>query len=133
LTVLLLWGPVVLVMGLIFAVSAMSNPGPPPGGLSDKAAHFLVYATLGATLLRALARGRVAAMTARRFAWAAVLATLYGATDELHQGLVPGRTPEWLDLAADGSGALAGAIGLALAARAVSWMRARDRATPGAV
>jgi VanZ family protein len=115
-----LWGPVVLVMALIFFGSAQSDPAAPPAGLSDKSAHFLAYAALGASLVRALAGGRPSAMTGRRVVLAFVLATLYGASDELHQRFVPNRTPDPLDLVADAAGALAGAIVLALLARGLA-------------
>ena len=77
-----LWGPVLLVMGLIYSQSAKSDPAAPPGGMSDKSAHFLAYAVLGATVVRALAGGRPSAMTAGRIALAAFVATLYGVSDE---------------------------------------------------
>ena len=120
---LFLWGPVLLVMGLIFTASAMSDPGAPPGGLSDKGAHVIAYAALGAALVRALAGGRAAAMRPSTIATAALLAAIYGATDELHQRFVPERTPELLDLVADAAGGLAGAVLFAAAARSVARFR----------
>jgi VanZ family protein len=110
-------------MVLIFAASSMSDPGAPPGGLSDKAAHFMIYFALGASLLRALAGGRSAAMTARRVLLAALIATLYGVSDELHQSFVPGRTPESLDLVADACGGLVGGFLFAVAARILRRLR----------
>jgi VanZ family protein len=118
----LLWGPVVLVMAVIFSASSMSDPGAPPGGLSDKAAHFAVYAALGASLVRALAGGRPAAMTAGRILLAILLATLYGVSDEFHQSFVPERTPDVMDVAADALGASAGAVLLTAVARALTWL-----------
>jgi VanZ family protein len=85
--------------------------------MSDKAAHVIAYAALGASLVRALAGGRASAMTARRIGLAALIAVLYGASDEIHQMFVPNRTPELLDLVADACGGLAGAVLLAAAAR----------------
>lgn len=114
---LVLWGPVIIVMALIFSASSISDPGAPPGGMSDKAAHFLAYAALGASLMRALAGGRTAGMTVRRIGLATLLATLYGASDEVHQMFVPGRTPEVMDLVADAWGAAAGAVLVAIGAR----------------
>lgn len=121
--ILSLWGPVVLVMAVIFTVSAMPDPGLPPGDMSDKSAHFLAYAALGAALIRALASGRASNLTPRRLLGAAFLATLYGLSDELHQDFVPGRTPDWLDVAADAAGAAAGVLGMA----AAMWIYERAR------
>ncbi|MGH8637920.1 MAG: VanZ family protein [Burkholderiales bacterium] len=110
----------VVVMALIFTASSMSDPGAPPGGLSDKGAHVTAYAALGASLIRALAGGRSTAMTPRRILFAIVLATVYGLSDELHQSFVPERTPDVMDLAADAIGATAGALILTAAARGLS-------------
>lgn len=116
--VLLLWGPVVLLMALIFTVSSMPDPGSLPGGVSDKTGHVAAYAVLGALVLRALARGWRGDVTVARCAAAAGFAALYGVTDELHQMLVPGRTAELMDVAADAVGAVCG-VALVVALRAV--------------
>ncbi len=125
-----LWGPVLAVMAVIFTASGISDPGAPPGGMSDKTAHFLAYAALGGALMRALAGGRAAAMTVRRLLLATLLATLYGVTDELHQHFVPGRTPDLLDVAADAGGAIAGAASVAAVARLLSGRRQGPRQSP---
>ena len=118
-TFTVLWGPVLTVMGLIFYASSLSDPGV-PANVSDKAAHFLVYGVLGGTLVRALAGGRSARMTAMRIFASTVLATLYGVSDEIHQMFVPPRTPDWLDVCADAFGAMTGAVVVALAAKLLS-------------
>ncbi len=107
-------------MALIFYTSSMSDLGAPPGDISDKSAHFIAYAALGASLIRALAGGRSAAMTPRRILLAVVIATLYGVSDELHQSFVPNRMPDMLDVVADAAGAVAGALFLAAVARVLS-------------
>ena len=120
----LLWGPVLLVMGLIFFFSSLPDPGGPPGGISDKTAHVLIYAALGASLVRALAGGRITAMTLTRVLFAAALGTLYGVSDEIHQHFVPPRTPDILDVAADAVGAFVGAMLMTLLARLLlAWLR----------
>jgi VanZ family protein len=113
-------------MALIFVGSSLSDPAPPPGGMSDKTAHFLAYAALGAALIRALAAGRPSAMTVGRVLLAFAVATVYGITDEFHQSLVPNRMPDAMDLAADAAGALAGASALALLVRGLSRLTARQ-------
>jgi VanZ family protein len=107
-------------MALIFAASSQSDLPAMPGGLSDKAEHGLAYCALGASLIRALAGGRSSAMSPSRILLAALLATVYGVSDEFHQSFVPNRTPDVLDLAADAAGALAGALLLAVVARVIS-------------
>jgi VanZ family protein len=124
LKLIVLWGPVLLVMALIFTASAQSDLPAPPGGISDKSEHALAYGALGAALVRALAGGRSSAMSLPRVLLAAFLAALYGASDELHQRFVPNRTPDLLDLVADACGALAGALLLAAVARALSRLMA---------
>ena len=114
-----LWGPVVLQMAIIFAASSIPNLGQRPGGISDKSGHSIGYALLAGLLLRAFARGRLAGVTWRAAAAAVVLATMYGASDELHQAFVPGRSSDRYDVLADFIGAVMGvAVGwLARAAR----------------
>jgi VanZ family protein len=105
-----LWTPVLLYLAFIFALSSISEPPALPQGI-DKDLHGLLYCGLGVLLVRALAgglRGRV--ITARATIIAALIATLYGITDEIHQHFVPSRQVEALDVVADGIGATAGAI-----------------------
>jgi VanZ family protein len=120
LKLVLLWGPVLLVMGLIFFFSSLPDPGGPPGGISDKTAHLLIYGALGASLMRALAGGRSAAMTLPRILVVGALGTLFGIGDEIHQYFVPPRTPDLLDVAADSAGTFAGAILMTFMARLLS-------------
>lgn len=119
-----LWGPVVLIMAVIYVQSSTSDPIGLPSAVSDKAAHFLVYGVLGAALLRALASGRPPAMTSTRIVLATACAALYGLSDELHQAFVPGRMPELLDLLADAAGGAAGATLYAAVARGIDRTRA---------
>ena len=113
-----LWGPVVLQMLLIFIASSIPNLGALPGGMSDKSGHAIGYGILGAVILRALAGGKVAGVTWSRAALALLFAVLYGVSDEFHQSFVPGRSPDPLDVLADGIG---GALGIALCGAARAW------------
>jgi len=62
--------------------------------------------------------GRLTADLERRTFFAAwAIATLYAATDELHQVFVRGRTPSLVDVAIDSLGAAAGIALLAWALR----------------
>ncbi len=105
-----LWLPVIVVAALIFTLSSFSQLPSPPSGISDKHEHFTIYFLLGLTLVRALARGRLAGVTLPVAIIAALLVTLYGASDEFHQSFVPGRDSSVFDLAADGVGALGAAV-----------------------
>ena len=76
-----------------------------------KAAHFTEFFALGVSLrlwFAALGKPRRALLPA----WC--VATLYAATDELHQMFVDGRGPALLDVAIDSLGALCGAALVAL-------------------
>lgn len=92
-------------MAIIFVLSGIPNLGPLPAGLSDKTGHSIGYAILGAAALRAFAGARRAGVTWTTALWAWLLASAYGATDEIHQIFVPGRTAALDDWAADAIGA----------------------------
>jgi VanZ family protein len=104
-----LWLPAVLWAGLIFALSSIPDLGTGLGGwdlVLRKLAHAAEYAILGVLLLRACRSPRLA------FA----LATLYAASDELHQVFVAGRQGSPLDVAIDAAGAALGVL---------AWRRSR--------
>src|SRR5206468_12539404 len=73
-----------------------------------KLAHTAEYAVLGALLVRAVHRSRVAF----------VLGVLYAASDELHQTFVPGRHGSPVDVAIDSVGIAVGIVVWQRAARA---------------
>jgi VanZ family protein len=106
------WGPVVVWMAVIFALSSVPDLPAPPGGITDKAAHAWEYAPLGLLLVRALGGRRWTAPTARAVAGAILIAAGYGLVDEVHQLFVPGRQGDWYDAAADVLGASATAVAL---------------------
>ena len=93
-------------MGAIFYVSSLSDPPVPAS--TDKPLHWLAYLGLAVLVVRALAGG-LPRRIGFGIALAAMLITVaYGATDEVHQLFVPGRTGDVYDLMADAAGALAG-------------------------
>jgi VanZ family protein len=106
------WGPASLWMGLIFYLSSRSTLPAPKDPLWHlivmKTGHALVYAILAYLYRRALHREGVPRPRGRR--WALILALLYAASDEAHQGLVPGRTPALYDWLIDAGGALLGLL-----------------------
>lgn len=96
---LLLW-TVILLQGTLSQVTQVTEP---PFPYFDKLLHFAGWGVLG-YLSSLLARNASALM----FAW--VLCTAFGLVCELGQIPIPGRSFEWLDLAADALGAAAGAV-----------------------
>jgi len=107
-------------MVFIFALSSISQTPALPGE-TDKGLHALLYAGLGALLVRALAGGWGAPVTAATAALATVMAGGYGITDEIHQYFVPPRQADVADVMADVAGAGLAALGL------VVWSRLSDR------
>jgi VanZ family protein len=114
----------VLVMAVIFLASDTPGPDLPRFGILDFAAkkggHLVGYALLGLAYLHALVPQGPA-----RPGWAALavlLAALYGAADEAHQSLTPGRGPSARDVVVDTVGA-----GLGVGLR---WLRQTARRAP---
>jgi VanZ family protein len=99
------WLPALLVMLVIFMFSAQPSADLPDFDRLDrivkKSGHMIGYALLALAYWRALGWKQ----DKRWIAW--LLAIAYALTDELHQSLVPGRTPAILDvLGFDSLGAL---------------------------
>ncbi len=109
--IVLPWVLLIGLCGLIFWQSSGPVPARTPAlpGL-DKLVHAGVYALLAFLAARAFAT-LPRPYTPRTLAWAAALfATFYGLSDEVHQAFVPDRTADIWDLAADAFGAFAGAV-----------------------
>ena len=103
------WGPTVLIMAVIFILSSVPSDVMPVFGRYDwplkKLAHAAGYALLSQSILRSLGRNDLKAIG---FAW--LLAVFFGATDELHQAFVPGRRASLVDIAIDAIGAFFGLL-----------------------
>ena len=82
----------------------------------DKLLHLGAYGLLGMLLLGSMAR-HPDGYRPRQVILAAVLAALYGCSDEWHQSFVPGRMLDGLDLIADSIGAVLGALALYMLTR----------------
>lgn len=102
------WGPAVVQMALIFAISSLHR-APLPDGVSDHFGHALGYAMLAMLAFRGFAGGSWRGVSWRAGALAVAFSVLYGMSDEFHQMFVPGRTAAWDDVGADFTGALIGA------------------------
>ena len=71
-----------------------------------KCAHFLAYLVLGIIVLFAMRR--IGLTGKKGILWTLLICIGYAITDELHQGVVPGRTPKLMDVLIDSSGASLG-------------------------
>jgi VanZ family protein len=87
-------------MGLIFYLSAQSDPGTDIGVVGAILAHAAEYALLGALWAWALAP----ALGRRALPAAVAISLLYAISDEIHQSYVPGRDADPLDVVADAAG-----------------------------
>ena len=105
-------------MGLIFYLSAQSDPGADIGTGGRIAAHLGEYALLAALCIWALAP----ALGRRAIVAAVVISVLYAISDEIHQSYVPRRDADPFDIAVD-------AAGIALAATFIRARTARSRRT----
>ena len=115
-----LWGPVIAYMAVIFWESSMPS-APLPSHVSDKLAHAIGYALLAVLVARAMAGGFPRPLSTAAGVTSIVLATLYGASDELHQRFVPGRSADVNDIVADATGAVLAVI--AVWACGILWPR----------
>ena len=124
------WGPVVVWMALIFAMSTRLGagentsrilgplltwlfPGIEPETISAlrfvvrKFAHVTEYAVLCLLCLRAFGSTDRWSF-GRKATWSVLIAVAYAATDEWHQSFVPGRSGVMSDVLIDSCGALLG-------------------------
>lgn len=116
--------PVVLYAVAIFVLGSIPMPKPPGPTMSDKTAHFIVFA-LFAVLVLPVLRSSWFRVSSRRWAETlraascAAVSSVVGGLLELWQSLLPHRTAEWADWFADTAGAgLGAAVGL-------TWLIAR--------
>jgi VanZ family protein len=103
------WGPAIAYAATIFYLSSLSHPEEELPSflweLGDKVLHGGEYAVLGWLSCRGF-RGAAPATLTRKAALAgAILASLYGVSDEVHQAFVPSREMSGLDMVADSLGA----------------------------
>jgi VanZ family protein len=97
---------------IIFALSSIPGSAIPEGPVpeTDKLVHLALYGVLGSFCARALVAHGRAARTSKLILAAAILATGYGVTDEIHQLFTPRRSCDWHDVVADAIGGLLGAF-----------------------
>ena len=119
-----LWLPALVYAAAIVVVSSLPNP-PMPDGISDKSGHGAAYCGLALAVLRAMAGGEWGGVSAGTSLAAAALTTAFGASDELHQMFVPGRSADVHDLLADATGAAVGVTAAWLAAALIRRRKSR--------
>ncbi len=101
--------PAVLCMAIIFKLSSMTQADLQDfPHVWDKLAHTCEYATLAGCFALWWNRAKWSSRQWLRVLIVAVLALVYGCTDEFHQSFVDGRSCDPMDLIADFTG---GAIG----------------------
>ena len=114
---LVLWGPPLVYMLLIYRFSSETDPIPiVTGHIRDKFLHLAEYAGLAILFGRALAGEGF--RESRACLYAVLLTIAYGALDEYHQWFVPMRTADVRDWIADAGGAAAGVVCFLFARRA---------------
>ncbi len=104
--------PLVLVImwaGFIFGASSIPGSDLPSIEVSDKLIHLAVYLVFGFLLMWWRGAKGERHMGPSMFQ-AVMIGSIYGITDELHQGLVSGRTPDPADWVADTFGVFLGAL-----------------------
>lgn len=94
---------------LIFALTSVPGSAVPDvgGESTDKLIHIILYCVLGAFILRAVWDPL---RPMRSLVIAALAASAFGAIDEMHQNLVPGRSADLMDWVADTIGGVTGAL-----------------------
>jgi VanZ family protein len=118
--------PAILWAVVIFIASSIPQHSIPQFALlsQDKLLHLLVYFIFTGLLYVALIHQTRFPLLARRpDLWAALIAGVYGVTDEVHQSFV-GRSADVLDLVADLAGALL-LVAVVTAIRILQRARAR--------
>jgi|WetSurMetagenome_2_1015567.scaffolds.fasta_scaffold449062_2 VanZ family protein len=118
------YGPAIVVMGLIFAASAMPGYDLPELGTWDviakKGGHMLGYALLSISYFHVINNGK--RIRGLQFFSAVILAILYSITDEVHQLFTPGRNASPIDVCVDATGGFLG-LGLWCFIRTRFWDR----------
>lgn len=108
---LFVYTPLAVYWLLLLSATSLPVQNVPPIGINDKINHLVAYAFLGVLLYLTLIYQRKSEFLFNNaFAAAVIIASVYGALDELHQIFVPGRFAELLDWIADLSGSFLGVL-----------------------
>lgn len=109
--VYLVYIPLAVYWLILFVATSLPAERLPSVGFNDKINHFLAYFILAVLVNLTLIYQRKSRFLFEKATVATIVICLfYGALDELHQLLVPGRSAETLDWVADALGAFAGVL-----------------------
>jgi VanZ family protein len=119
---LLPWIAVIGWAAVLFGLSSIPGSDLPTTSIpsADKWVHICLYGVFGLLCFRAVS-GSFALTVRKALVTSVLMVLLYGISDEVHQVWVPRRSPDPMDVAADVTGGIAGAL---LAA----WRFTRSRA-----
>ena len=107
----LVYIPLVIYWLILFVATTLPAQRLPSVGFTDKVNHFIAYFVLAVLVNLTLIYQRKSRFLFEKATVATIVICLfYGAADELHQMLVPGRFAETLDWVADALGAFTGVL-----------------------
>ena len=108
---LLVYTPLFIYWIILFIATTLPVESVPSIGVGDKLNHFGAYFVLSVLLFLALLFQKKFTLTLNLIAvYVLVISAVYGAADELHQMLIPGRSAEFLDWLSDVAGTFLGVI-----------------------
>ena len=109
--VLLVYLPLIIYWLILFIATTLPTERLPSLGFTDKINHFIAYFILAVFVTLTLIYQRKSRLLFEKAPVATiVICLLYGAVDELHQFMVPGRSAETLDWVADALGTTAAVL-----------------------
>ncbi len=126
--VLLVYFPLGVYWLILFIATSIPSDYIPSVGVSDKFNHFFAYMGLSVLLYFAFnLQNKYEIMNKYPAALTLVIAAIYGAFDEVHQMLIPGRSAELLDWIADIFGAVTGVLIAVFVYKKISEVKSPDR------
>ena len=103
--------PLIVYWIVLFTATSLPAQSVPSFGVGDKFNHFFAYFILSVLLYLSVSFQEKSMFIQRNAALLTIaVILLYGVLDELHQTLIPGRSAEFLDWAADAIGAICGVL-----------------------
>ena len=107
----LVYIPLIIYWLILFVATTLPVERLPSIGLTDKINHFIAYFVLAVLVNLTLIYQRKSKFLFEKAQIATIVICLfYGAVDELHQLLVPGRSAETMDWVADALGTSLGVL-----------------------